>query len=177
MYRSLAGLALLSTVLTGPALAQGRETEFGADMVVKWMKSSGGGSGVFHIQTPVDFRVAFHTGGNVAFEPRLTALYLSGGGDNMYSLDPGLNVLIGLPGSTRTNGSYVTIGADLELVGGSGLTGVSYYSVNAGLGLRRPMGKAATRAELFVGFTPKQGTTIAESIITLGARLGISFFN
>jgi hypothetical protein len=43
--------------------------------------------------------------------------------------------------------------------------------------MRRPMGAAATRIELFAGFTPKQGDTITSSILTIGARLGLSFFN
>ena len=177
MFKTLAGLAIASAILTGPAMAQGRETEFGGDMTIKWMKSSGAGSGLLHIQTPVDLRVAFHTAGGFAIEPRLTAQFLNGGGDNIYAIDPGLNVLVAFPGSAHHNGAYVTVGADLAVAGGTGMNSSSVFSLNAGLGLRRPMGKAAGRAELFVGLTPKQGTDVLENIFTVGARLGISFFN
>jgi len=177
MFKTLAGLALASAVFTGPVLAQGRETEFGVDMAVKWMKSSGGGSGLLHVQTPVDVRVAFHTAGSLAFEPRFTAQFLSGGGSNYYVLDPGLNVLVGFPGGAHHNGAYFTVGADLAVTGGTGSSSSSVYSVNAGLGLRRPMGKAAVRTELLVGYTPKQGADVVEGSFTGGMRLGFSFFN
>lgn len=80
---------------------------------------------MLHVLTPLDVRVAFHTAGPIAIEPRF-------------------------------NGAYFTVGADLQIAGGTGTTSESYFSLNAGLGL---------------------GTTVAESIITVGARLGLSFFN
>jgi hypothetical protein len=173
MIRSLAGLALAGAVLSAPALAQTRETEYGVDVAIRWAKPSSG-DGTLHIVTPVDFRVAYHSGA-IAIEPRVAAQYVSSGGNNLYVLDPGLNILFALPGSTHQNGTYTTIGADLMLVGGTGMTGASAFSLNAGFGLRRPMGKAASRAELFVGYTPKQ--TNAVQTTTFGMRLGFSFFN
>ncbi len=173
MIRSLAGLALAGAVLTAPALAQTRETEYGADVAIRWSKPSFG-DGTLRIATPVDFRVAFHRGA-IALEPRVSAQYVSSGGDNLYVLDPGLNFLVGLPGSTHQNGTYATLGADLMIVGGSGLSGGSAFTLNAGFGLRRPMGKAAARAELFVAYTPKQ--THAVETKAFGLRLGFSFFN
>jgi hypothetical protein len=173
MIRSLAGLALAGAVLSAPALAQTRETEYGVDVAIRWAKPSVG-DGALHIVTPVDFRVAYHNGA-LALEPRIAAQYVSSGGSNLYVLDPGLNVLFGLPGSTHQNGTYATLGADLMMVGGSGMTGASAITLNAGFGLRRPMGKAATRAELFVAYTPKQ--THAVQTTAFGLRLGFSFFN
>jgi hypothetical protein len=102
---------------------------------------------------------------------------MSGGGDSFHALNPGLNVLVGLPGGAYNKGAYVTVGGDVVIVGGTGEDTETAFSLNAGLGMRRPMGTAASRAELFVGFTPKQGTTVMASIITIGARLGFSFFN
>jgi hypothetical protein len=177
MLKTLAGLALASAVFTAPALAQGRETEFGVDLAVRWMKSSGGGDAVLQLQTPVAVRVAFHTAGSLAVEPRFTATFLLASGGNAYVLDPGVNLLFGLPGRPHNDGAYCTVGADVGITGGTGMTSRSVWSLNAGVGLRRPMGKAASRAEVFLGFTPKQGTTVTESIFAVGLRLGISFFN
>jgi hypothetical protein len=173
MIRSLAGLALAGTVLSAPALAQTRETEYGVDFAIRWSKPSFG-DGTLRIATPVDFRVAFHRGA-IALEPRFSAQYISSGGDNLYALDPGLNILIALPGGTHQNGTYSTIGADLMIVGGTDMAPASAITMNVGFGLRRPMGKAATRLELFVAYTPKQ--THAVETTAFGLRLGFSFFN
>lgn len=173
MIRSLAGLALAGAVLTAPALAQTRETEYGVDVAVRWWKPSVG-DGTLRIGTPVDFRVAFHRGA-IALEPRVSAQYVSSGGDNVYALDPGLYVLFALPGSTNRSGTFSTIGADLMIAGGSDMAPASAITLNAGFGLRHPMGKAATRLELFVAYTPKQ--THAVQATAFGLRLGFSFFN
>ena len=177
MFRTLAGVALAGAVFAAPALAQTRKTEFGVDVAITYTKYSGGGSGVFQIHTPVDVRIAFPLGGNLALEPRFTAAFMSGGGHSVHLLNPGLNLLVGLPGSAYNNGTYFTVGGDVVIAGGTGEDTETAFSLNAGLGMRRPMGTAASRAELFVGFTPKQGTTVMASIITIGARLGFSFFN
>lgn len=178
MTRVLAGVALAGAVLAAPLVAQAPETEFGVDVVVKAVKSAGGGSAVLEFQTPVDLRVAFHGAGSFALEPRLTALFVAGNGGHAYTLDPGLNVLVGVPGGTQRSGAYFTAGADIVLVGSSGTTGRSYYSVNTGVGLRQPMGAhSASRAEVYIGLTPKQGTTVYDTIFTIGLRLGLSFFD
>jgi hypothetical protein len=177
MFKTLAGIALVGAVFATPAVAQARKTEFGVDVAVTYTKYSGGGSGVFGVHTPVDVRIAFPLAGNLALEPRFTASFISGGGANLHALNPGLNLLIGLPGATYNNGLYVTVGGDVSIVGGTGMTSESYFALNGGIGMRRPMGAGATRIELFAGFTPKQGTTITNSILTIGARLGLSFFN
>ena len=122
--------------------------------------------------------MAFHAAGHLAFEPRLTALFVAASGGHMYTLDPGLNILLGVPGSTHRDGGYFTAGADLVIMGSSGTTSRSYYTLNAGFGLRRPMGsQGASRAEIFFAVTPKQGTTVSEAIFAVGLRLGLSFFN
>ncbi len=177
MFKTLVRLALASAVFTGPALAQGPETEFGVDVGIKWLKAPGGGDGVLQIQTPVDVRVAFLTSGHTAVEPRFTAQYVSVGGTSVYAFDPGLNFLVAAPGSVYNNGGYFTLGVDLAIAGGKGMTGSAVYSVNAGFGLRRPMGKAAARTELFLGYTPKQGTNVLQGFFTVGGRIGFSFFN
>lgn len=173
MLRSLAGLAIASAVLAAPALAQSGGTEFGADVAIRWVMPTGG-DGMIEIQTPVDFRVAFHNG-NFAIEPRFSVQFISSSGNNYYVLDPGLNVMVGLSGSSQQSGTYTTVGASITIVGGTGRTSASAYTLNGGVGLRSPMGKAATRAELFVGYTPKQSNAV--STTTLGLRLGFSFFN
>jgi hypothetical protein len=173
MLRSLAGLAIASAVLAAPALAQNGVTEFGADVAFRWAKPSGG-DGRIEIQTPVDFRVAFHNG-NFAIEPRISAQFISSSGDNFYVLDPGLNILIGLSGTSPQSGTYTTLGASITFIGGTGMTSVSAVTLNGGVGLRSPMGKAATRSELLVAYTPKQHYTVQTT--TLGIRLGFSFFN
>ncbi len=176
MNRTLAGLALASAVFARPALAQ-QATEFGVDLGFSWMKAPGGGSALFQLRTPVDVRIAFHTAGSIAVEPRFTAQYLSQSGTSIYTVDPGLNFLVALPGGAYNDGGYSTVGVDLAISGGSGVTGSTVYSFNGGLGLRRPMGKAAVRAELFLGYTPKQGSAFGQGVFALGARVGFSFFN
>jgi hypothetical protein len=104
-------------------------------------------------------------------------MYETVGGNHAYVINPGLNALVGLPGSGYNHGPYVTVGVDLTAAGSSGVTGVSYYSINAGIGSRSPIGSAAWRPEAFVRLTPKQGTTVSSSIIEIGARIGLSFFN
>jgi hypothetical protein len=177
MFRTLAGVALAGVVFAAPTMAQNRKTEFGVDVALTYTKYSGGGSGVFAMRTPVDVRIAFPLAGNLALEPRFTASFISGGGESLHALNPGLNLLIGLPGAAYNNGLYVTVGGDMSIVGGTGMTSESYFSLNGGIGMRHPMGAGATRVELFAGFTPKQGTTITNSVLTIGARLGLSFFN
>ncbi len=173
MLRSLAGLAIASAVLAAPALAQNRETEFGADVAFRWAKPNGGNARI-EIQTPVDFRVAFHNG-NFAIEPRISAQFISSSGNNLYVLEPGLNLLVALSGSTPQSGTYTTLGAGITIIGGTGLTGTSAVTLNGGVGMRSPMGKAAIRAELYVGYTPKQHYTVQTT--TVGVRLGFSLFN
>ncbi len=177
MVRTLAVVTLLGTALAVPAVAQSAETEFGADLAVRYVKQSGGGSGTLELQTPVDLRVAFHGRGRFAVEPRLAALFLTSGGDNTYTIDPGLNLLAGLGGSTHRSGPYVTAGGDVRFAGGTGLTGRAVYSLNAGFGLRAPLGKVSSRAEFSFGYTPRQGTRVLSGIVSLGMRLGLSFFD
>ena len=178
MFRILTAVAVIGAVAAGPCLAQSSETEFGVDVALRAQKASWGGGTLFSVQTPVDFRIAFHSGGNVAIEPRFTAVFATAEGDNAYTLDPGLNILLGLPGSSHHDGAYATAGVDLLIVGGTDMTSRSYYTLNVGVGFRRPMGThAASRMEAFVGLTPKQGTTIYTNSFTFGLRLGLSFFN
>jgi hypothetical protein len=177
MFRTLAGVALAGVVVAAPAFAQNRKTEFGVDVAISYTKVSGGSNGLFGIQTPVDVRIGFPLGTNLMLEPRFTATFLSSSGNSMHSLNPGLNLLFGFPGSAHNKGLYVTVGGAASITGGTGMTSESFFSVNGGIGTRNPMGAGATRAELFVGYTPKQGTTVPASILTIGARLGLSFFN
>lgn len=176
MLRTLASVALIGAVFAAPALGQTRKTEFGVDVSLKWQKPSGGGSSLFAMQTPVDFRVAFPVGGNLALEPRVTAAFVSGGGSSYHAVNAVLNLLIGLPGGAYNKGTYVTVGASALIVGGTGSSSETTPSVNAGLGMRSPMGGAgASRAELFVAYTPKRD--LHPSILAIGGRLGLSFFN
>jgi hypothetical protein len=177
MFRTLAGVALAGTLLAAPALAQNGKTEFGVDVGIAYTKYSGASNGVFAIHTPVDVRIAFPLAGNLALEPRFSATFVSSSGDSYHLLNPGLNLLIGLPGGAYNKGLYVTAGGALAIMGGTGTTSESAFSLNAGLGMRSPMGAGASRGELFVGYTPKQGTAVPASILTLGVRLGLSFFN
>lgn len=138
MVRTLAGVALVGAVFTASALAQTRKTEFGVDVNIRWVKPSGGGSSSFSIQTPVDVRVAFPVGGNLGVEPRLTAVFVSGGGNSYHSFDPGLNLLVSLPGGAYNRGAYVTVGGDAQIVGGSGTSSETTFSFNASVGVRSP---------------------------------------
>jgi hypothetical protein len=177
MLKTFGAVALLGAVLTAPSPAQDRKTEFGVDVSFSAEKASGGGDWVIIIRTPVDFRVAIPMGRELALEPRIAATFATGGGNSVYTLDPGVNVLIGFPGSTYNKGMYGTFGADLTVLGGSEMTTASYVSFNVGFGGRSPLRSAAWRPELFLRFTPKQGTTVTSSIVAIGARIGLSFFN
>jgi hypothetical protein len=177
MFRILAGVALAGAVVAAPAVAQNRKNEFGVDVAITYTKVSGAGNGVFGVHTPVDVRIGFPLGTNLMLEPRFTAAFASSSGASFHALNPGVNLLFGLPGSTHNKGLYVTVGGDVSITGGTGSTSESYFTVNGGIGVRSPMGAGASRGEFFVGYTPKQGTTIEASILTIGARLGLSFFN
>lgn len=177
MFRTLGAIAMAGVVVTAAAVAQEGRTEFGVDVGLTAQKASATRDWAVTIRTPVDLRIGIPVGTQLRIEPRIAGSYVTSGGYNLYALDPGLNLLIGTPGSTERRGMYVTVGADYAVTGGSGMSGEGYVSFNAGFGVRSPLASAAWRPEMFVAFTPKQGTTISSSVVAIGMRLGLSFFN
>ena len=177
MLRTIGAAIAAGLAISAAAAAQEHPTEFGVDVGLSAAKASGGGDWLVTLHTPVDLRVGFHAANGLAIEPRVAFSYVTIAGYNTYALDPGVNLLFGTPGSTPKRGTYVTVGADYTVIGGSGLTSESYISFNGGFGVRSPTGNVAQRPEMYVRITPKQGDVIGSSIFELGMRMGLSFFN
>ncbi len=181
----LRALTLLAVLVCIPALASaqrmasGPKLEFGPDVSVMWAKPSGG-SGVFQAITPVDVRVGFLSSGPMWFEIRFSGSLTTGGGQTLYTLQPGLNLMHRLSGSAPNHNVYFTVGAALDFIGTSGggtSSSASVFSFNGGLGLHRPWGNAATRVEVFGGYRLKSTKMGTPNTLVIGARFGLSFFH
>ena len=180
--RKLFAGALVAAAVLAPQAAQAQSMEFGADVGVLYMKPSGG-SGQFVILAPLgDIRVGFLSRSNMNFEARFNMSFASGGG-TFITFDPGLNVLWKLsPQNAQRDGMYITAGADIAIIsnkpsGGTSSSGI-IPTINAGVGSRMAWGNsAAKRAEVFVAYSMKNTDLGRPNTISVGARLGLSFFH
>ena len=180
--RKLIGSAVLLASLVGiPAVAAAQHSdakhEFGIDLGLAYV-SPDGGDGFFVLGTPIDVRVGFVSSGKLMFEPRLTLLYTSdvsggGGAGSGYDFDLGLNLLYG---NDHKAGMYFTVGGAVELVDGGGGS-ESFLSINGGIGTRSGYGSGALRLEAFVNYDLENTNALTPSVLSIGARVGLSLWH
>jgi hypothetical protein len=188
LQKRLAGSLAVIMLVPSLAVAQGMGNmahgnpthEFGVDLGVFYAKPSGG-TGAFVIAAPIgDIRIGFLSASNMNLEARFTLGFQSGGG-TFINLDPGLNALFKMSGATNMHGMYFTVGADANIIsnkpsGGTSVSGV-IPTINAGIGTRSPWGTISKRGELFVAYSMKSTKLGRPNTISVGARLGLSFFH
>lgn len=157
----------------------GPSHEFGVDMVLGYSKPSGG-SGTFAIFTPVDVRLGFVSSGSIQPEARMSLSFASGGG-TFINFQPGVNLLFKMGSGTPMRGTYLTAGADVQIIsskpsGGTSTSG-AIITLNGGIGTRMAAGPtAAKRLEGFVAYSLKNTSLGAPNTFSVGARVGLSFF-
>jgi hypothetical protein len=184
MRKVLSSIALVAVLVSVPALASaqrraatmsGAKHEFGVDVGVGYVKPSGVSGGIV-IGTPIDVRVGLMSTGKMMWEPRFTLGFSSVGGSSTYDFEPGVNVLFAnTPGGHR-RGMYFTGGAGL-LLADNGATNGTAFSLNGGVGWRKPYGSGAWRYELGFKWQSESTDLGLPSTITIGARIGLSLWN
>jgi len=186
MRRAL-GLVVASALMLVPAVAQaqrmaqgqrmgmgpGEGHELGVDFAIAWSKPSGG-NGALELLTPVDVRLGLPSHGKLSLEPRFSMRLESDGG-TAYTIDPGVNVLYQLSGSAYNRNTYLTGGADLDLLK-AGTSG-AVFGLNGGLGMRHPWGAGAFRTEIFARYAFENTKLGVPNTFSLGVRLGISLWH
>jgi len=183
MRKLFGGLVLAAVALSLPAAVQaqrraaapsGAKNEFGVDVGVAYVKPDGVDGGIV-IQTPLDVRVGFVSTSKMQWEGRLNLGFSTVGGNTAYDLEPGVNVLFANSTGGHRRGMYFTGGAGLLLADNGANSGTA-FSVNAGVGWRKPYGSAAWRYE--VGFQWQSESTDLglPSTIAIGGRIGISLW-
>ena len=177
-------LAALTLSVTTAAQAQRRNTgasmggakhEFGVDIGVAYQKPSGIDGGIV-FGTPLDVRVGIVSPGKMMWEPRLQLAFNSVGGNTAYAFRPGVNVLYSnTPGGHR-RGMYFTGGGALLLADAGGGSGTA-FSLNGGVGWRKPYGSGAWRYELGFQWTSESTDLGLPSTIEIGGRIGLSLWH
>lgn len=184
MRKHLSSMAFVALLLSIPALADaqrraassgGAKHEFGVDLGLAYVKPDGFDGGI-EIGTPIDVRVGLMSTGKMMWEPRFTLGFSSVGGASTYDFEPGVNVLIANSPGGHRNGMYLTGGAGL-LLADNGATNGTAFSVNAGVGWRKPYGSAAWRYELGFRWQSESADLGLPSTISIGARIGISLWH
>jgi hypothetical protein len=156
--------------------AQAQKHEMGVDATLQYAKPSGG-DGRISLATPVDVRMGWGAS-NLSWETRFALAYIKPKDGSFLSFTPDINALWKLNGATANKGMYLTGGVGLQYTNvDNGTTSASDTRVglNAGLGSRHPIGDAALRTEVFVGYLLKKDTEVAET--SFGVRFGISFWH
>jgi hypothetical protein len=184
MRKFLGSIALVAVLASVPALAEaqrraattgGAKHEFGVDLGVGYSKYNGADGGIV-IATPLNVRVGLVTTGKMMWEPRFSLLFDTQGGATTYAFNPGVNVLVSNSPGGHRRGMYLTGGAGL-LLADNGANNGTAFSVNAGVGWRKPYGSAAWRYELGFQYTSESTDLGLPSNITIGARIGISLWH
>lgn len=187
MRKLFGGMVLAAVALTLPALAQAQQRraaapaashakhEFGVDIGVAYVKPDGVDGGIA-IQTPLDVRLGFVTPKKMMWEPRLNLSFASVGGNTVYTFQPGVNVLFANSPGGHRKGMYFTGGGAVLLADFGGGSGTA-FSLNAGVGWRKPFGSAAWRYELGFKWTSESTDLGLPSTIEIGGRVGISLWH
>jgi len=183
MRKLLAGMVLAAVALSLPASAQAQRRaaapaakhEFGVDLGVAYVKPDGGDGGIV-MQTPLDVRLGFVSAKSMMWEPRFSFSFASGGGNTVYVFRPGVNVLFANSPGGHRRGMYLTGGAGLLLGDAGGGSGTA-FSVNAGVGWRKPWGSAASRYEVGFAWQSESADLGLASQIQIGGRVGISLWH
>ena len=187
MRRLIGGSVLVAAALTcvaplslaaqrrAGASTGGAKHEFGIDVGVFYSKQENVDGGIV-IGTPLDVRVGLMSGKKMMWEPRLTLAFDSRGGTTGYLLGPGVNALVSTtPGGHRT-GMYWTVGGNL-LIGDTGANSGTAFSVNGGVGWRKPYGSGAFRYELILRYDLESTDLGIPNTLNIGARVGLSLWH
>ncbi|HEV8399920.1 MAG TPA: hypothetical protein VGQ18_08820 [Gemmatimonadales bacterium] len=185
MRKVLSSIALVAVLVSVPALARaqqrraatmsGAKHEFGVDIGIGYVKPDGVDGGIV-IGTPIDVRVGLVSGKKMMWEPRFTLGFSTVGGATTYDFEPGVNVLIANGPGLHRNGMYFTGGGGL-LLADNGATNGTAFSLNAGVGWRKPYGSGAWRYELGFKWQSESTDLGLPSTITVGARIGLSLWH
>lgn len=185
MRKLFGGMVLAAVALSLPMSTQaqrrttaamgGAKHEFGVDLGLAYAKPDGVDGGIV-VQTPLDVRFGFVSASKMQWEPRVSLQFSSVGGNTTYLFQPGVNVLFANSSGGNRRGMYFTGGAGL-LMGDAGAGSGTAFSVNGGVGWRKPYGSAAWRYE--VGFQWQSESTDLglPSTIFIGGRIGISLWH
>jgi len=183
MRKFLGSIALVAVLASVPALAEaqrraaatgGAKHEFGVDLFAGYVKPDGVDGGIV-IGTPVDVRVGLVTSGSMMWEPRFSLGFSTVGSSTAYDFEPGVNVLFSNSPGGHRRGMYFTGGAGLILAD-NGVNNGTAFSLNAGVGWRKPYGSAAWRYELGFQWQSESADLGLPSTISIGARIGISLW-
>jgi hypothetical protein len=185
MRKLISGMALVAMLVSVPVVAHaqrraaapgGAKHEFGVDVGVAYAKYENVDGGI-ELGTPLDVRVGLVSGGKkMMWEPRFTLGLTTFGGTTAYDFEPGVNVLFANSPGGHRNGMYITGGAGLVLAD-DGTNNGTAFSLNGGVGWRKPYGGAAWRYELGFKYTSEQTDIGIPSLIEIGARIGISLWH
>lgn len=189
MRKLFGGMVLAAVALSLPAAAQaqrraaaagGAKHEFGVDLGIAYYDPDVSDAGI-RIGTPLDVRVGFVSTSKLQWEGRLLFDYDSKGTgtEAAYLISPGVNALYAMNRATSRQGMYLTGGANLNLVK-FGATSATGFALNGAVGWRKPYGGAAWRYELGIRYdfeATDGGTVVLEKTLSIGARIGISFWH
>ncbi len=185
MRKLIGGTVVVAMLMSLPAAANaqrraasagGAKHEFGVDVGVAYVKPDQVDGGIV-IGTPIDVRVGLMSGGKkMMWEPRFILGFSSLGGSSTYDFEPGVNVLFANSPGGHRNGMYFTGGAGLILADNGANNGTA-FSLNAGVGWRKPYGSAAWRYELGFQWSSESTDLGLPSTIAIGGRIGISLWH
>jgi len=186
MRKLFGGMVLAALAMSLPATAHaqrraaassmgGAKHEFGVDIGVAYEKPSGVSGGIV-FGTPLDVRIGIVSSSKMMWEPRLNLAFSSVGGNTTYEFRPGVNVLFANSAGGHRRGMYFTGGGALLLADAGGGSGTA-FSVNAGVGWRKPYGSGAWRYELGFQWTSESTDLGLPSTIQIGGRVGLSLWH
>jgi hypothetical protein len=185
MRKVIGGMAAVAVLMSVPALSQaqrraaaasgGAKHEFGVDVGVAYVKPDQVDGGIV-LGTPIDVRVGLVGRGKMMWEPRFSLAFSTLGGNTTYEFSPGVNVLFANSPGGHRRGMYFTGGAGLNLGDFGGGSGTA-FSVNGGVGWRKPYGNGAWRYELGLQYDSESAELGQPSTISIGARVGISLWH
>lgn len=185
MRKLLAGMVLAAVALSLPASAQAQRRsaaaapaakhEFGVDLGLAYEKPDGVDGGIV-LLTPLDVRVGFVTPKSMMWEARALFDFSTVGGNTTYAIEPGVNVMFANSPGGHRKGMYFTGGAGLLLADNGGGSGTA-FSVNAGVGWRKPWHSAAWRYEVGFKWQSESADLGLPSTIFIGGRIGVSLWH
>ena len=185
MRKLLSGMVLAVVALSLPASAEaqrraaaatgGAKHEFGVDLGLAYVKPDGVDGGLA-IQTPLDVRWGFVSAKQMMWEARGSLSFITIGGSTAYLFQPGVNVLFANSPGGHRRGMYLTGGGGL-LLGDDGTNSGTAFSVNAGVGWRKPWGSAAWRYEVGFAWQSESADLGLASQIQIGGRIGVSLWH
>lgn len=190
---ALAALTAVPALALAQQAASSPKLEFGMDLSLQYSKPSGH-DGYFHVGAPTEmaetgmvspvvFRLGFVSQRPMSLEIRFAGGLFSSsgsGGNTFYSVAPGLNLIRRLSGKNANDHTYLTAGGSADLFGISGGSSSDtwvFVTFNAGLGMVRPWGAGAKRAEVYVAYTLENSSAGTPNILHFGLRLGASLFH